>query len=499
MNAVRLAFDFCSTISDGEALISMLMSEEYAKVSRRTPNICQFIFELFEKDAMAIAASWTDEMHLEVEPILELPIFARSLRVTDVRYQEARYRTFSDALLWVASSLLLSIRLTYDGSYLQSDVDPLGPRAVFLTRPPEMIAVIHIPIALASTTGAKSVFLVFDSHPRPNHPDGAAVQFFPSDPADEVADYLTDLFQIDANLINDPTLEWHVQLLGQLSCHFLAPVTVHEAPNDYETNMALLSLKQRLTQAEQKLEAEVTEKKQLRSRIFDLQQEVAWLNNTERKKKDEIARLKAQLDGNSRHNQAKTSAWSWSRDSEKKDTKGKGREGRHDQFSHAESNGSRQRDFSSSVNGNEWPRPRSPPPRIPPKRSYTTSTTLNATPGPSNSWNDQKDAQDDDMMRSLEMAMAMQRAFDEERMAVLEDQSLARAAERPKFDCAICMESFTDEAIALVDPCDHSCCRECMRTHVQSKIEERRYPIPCPFCVANSDATVQPKAGAGCR
>lgn len=48
---------------------------------------------------MAIAASWPDEMHLEVEPILELPIFARSLQVIDVRYQEARFRTFSDALM----------------------------------------------------------------------------------------------------------------------------------------------------------------------------------------------------------------------------------------------------------------------------------------------------------------------------------------------------------------------------------------------------------------
>jgi hypothetical protein len=48
---------------------------------------------------MAIAASWPDQMHLEVEPILELPMFTQSLQVIDVQYREARFRTFSDALV----------------------------------------------------------------------------------------------------------------------------------------------------------------------------------------------------------------------------------------------------------------------------------------------------------------------------------------------------------------------------------------------------------------
>jgi hypothetical protein len=50
---------------------------------------------------MAIAASWPDQMHLEVEPILQLPLFTSSLQVLDARYGETRFRTFSDAVMWV--------------------------------------------------------------------------------------------------------------------------------------------------------------------------------------------------------------------------------------------------------------------------------------------------------------------------------------------------------------------------------------------------------------
>ncbi|KAG9081937.1 hypothetical protein FRC07_014370 [Ceratobasidium sp. 392] len=80
MNAIRLAFDFCSNIDDSEALFAALVSQDYIK------------------DAMEIATYWSNETHLEVEPILELPLFARSLQVTDVQYRDIRFRTFSDAL-----------------------------------------------------------------------------------------------------------------------------------------------------------------------------------------------------------------------------------------------------------------------------------------------------------------------------------------------------------------------------------------------------------------
>ncbi|KAG8787357.1 hypothetical protein FRC12_015643 [Ceratobasidium sp. 428] len=450
MNAIRIAFNLFSNVQDSEALISRLIGQDYVK------------------DAMEIATYWTNETHLEVEPILELPLFARSLQVTDVQYRDVRFRTFSDALF-----------------ALQSNEGPPGPRAVLLTRPPEIIAVIYIPLPIptnsTSRSKTQSLYLIFDSHPRPDHPDGTAVRIFPSHPADTVADYLADLFQIDAALMSDPTLEWHVQLLGQVSCHFLAPANIAEPQNEYAMNMAFLELKQQLFETKRKLDTEEKEKRQLRSRSFNLQQEIALLRNTDRMKNEEIRQLKGQLRETENQPWTNCSDWSWDH-AEKPDKKGKGREV---QVSRAipvigEYMSQIGSHFGGAGRSNHQPKTSSRPA---PSRARTIAAT---TAGPSSPRSPDDDIEDTDL-RSLEVAMAMQQEFDKERVTLLEDQQFAQAIERRKFDCNICMDSFTDEAIALVDGCDHSSCRECMRGHVQSKIDERRYPIPCPFCVAGSD------------
>ncbi|KAJ7153965.1 hypothetical protein C8R43DRAFT_1186848 [Mycena crocata] len=54
-----------------------------------------------------------------------------------------------------------------------------------------------------------------------------------------------------------------------------------------------------------------------------------------------------------------------------------------------------------------------------------------------------------------------------------------------QFDCAICQESHSVEDIAQVDICQHKFCRECMTDYVRSRLTgDRRYPIPCPNCLA---------------
>ncbi|KAG9081932.1 hypothetical protein FRC07_014371, partial [Ceratobasidium sp. 392] len=248
--------------------------------------------------------------------------------------------------------------------------------------------------------------------------------------------------------------------------------------------MTFLELKQQLSDTKRKLEAEEDEKRQLRSRIFNLQQEVVLLKNTERRKQEEIHQLKGRLGETKNPPRPMPSNWDWDRSySGKRDTKGKGRETQGPQTS-LTTNG-RESPVSITFDDVDWP-------RFPPKtsnrptssRAHTIST---ATVGPSSSRARDINIEDGDVTRSLEVAMALQREYDQEQMAMLEDQHLAQTIERRKFDCGICMDTFTDEAIALVDGCDHSCCRECMRSHVQSKIDERRYPISCPFCVVGSE------------
>lgn len=365
----------------------------------------------------------------------------------------------------------------------------------------------HVPIpqpdkATTTTSGAqvKSIYLIFDSHPRPDHPNGAAVQIFPSSPTDEVADYLMDLFQVDDALIKDPNLQWHVQLLGQVSYHLLAPAAASEPLSEYALNMQHLALIQRVNEAERKLREVESDKRRMQSKVFDLEQEVGLLKFAGQRRDEEMQRLRSDL------KPSKSSTWSFGSTHAKPDVKGKKRDDTHGwrddtygQYANAQLSGSGTFETESSPWAKAPTKSSRALPDIPSKssNSHSGSSTSYQAAGPSNCKN--LKPEDPDLARSLQLAMIMQQQFDLERETFSIDQSLARAAERPKFDCGICMESFTDEAIAVVDGCEHSCCRECMRSHIQSKIEERRYPIPCPFCVASTDNLPGPGTGVSCK
>lgn len=60
--------------------------------------------------------------------------------------------------------------------------------------------------------------------------------------------------------------------------------------------------------------------------------------------------------------------------------------------------------------------------------------------------------------------------------------------------CGICFEETPDDSIARPDPCGHTFCRECLRGHVTTCLEEHRFPILCPTCTAGKG---KGKAAAG--
>ena len=59
------------------------------------------------------------------------------------------------------------------------------------------------------------------------------------------------------------------------------------------------------------------------------------------------------------------------------------------------------------------------------------------------------------------------------------------SAARRLFVCGICLEEMPSDSVARPDPCGHAFCRECLREHVFARLDERRFPIPCPTCTAN--------------
>ncbi|CAE6412204.1 unnamed protein product [Rhizoctonia solani] len=489
MNAIRLTFELCSRRIEAEDLVSALVSEQFIRA------------------AMGIATYWPNNMHLEVEPILQLPLFSSTIRTLDDQYAECTYRTFSNAIV-----------------ALRFDEHSPGPRAVCLTRPPEVISVMHIPIpqptahdwAPWTSRRVDSIYLVFDSHPRPNHPNGAAVQIFPPRPMEDVAEYLMDLFQVDQDIINDPNLEWTAQLFGQLSYHVLAPSLAPELLDEYALNMRILEADRKRNWAEEKLKAAEAETRKLRSTVFDKEQEIAMLNFNNRRKQDEVQSLKAQLNRPlppPPREEPRTTSWLYggNRTGESSKSKGKRRdnsgswqnsplkeETRYPSWFANDTRGGEGSGSSGKGQGNlggsktntgsrtsgtsdfgfsQWNRG---PPRPP-------SDVSAVSPKASGSSGHRTVVKDEEEARSLELAFRLQREFDHETTQFSMGESLAKSMERSKFDCGICMEEYTDEAIARIDACGHSSCRDCMRSNIQSKIEERRYPIPCPFCVAGSN------------
>ena len=107
--------------------------------------------------------------------------------------------------------------------------------------------------------------MIFDSHPRPDHPGGAGFTFSTS--IDAIAYYLDNLLAIDQSILSDPSLQWQTQLLASFSgLLFVAkPTRFDSSPIEAERTVIESSL------AILALQAEVAE---LKSQNAALQQDL---------------------------------------------------------------------------------------------------------------------------------------------------------------------------------------------------------------------------------
>ena len=78
----------------------------------------------------------------------------------------------------------------------------------------------------------------------------------------------------------------------------------------------------------------------------------------------------------------------------------------------------------------------------------------------------------------------MYRQFDEEFQRLYERRENRMRNIQPKVKCGICMENHHGDQIIPLDPCRHEFCRDCIKSHVDVKLAERRFPILCPICTA---------------
>ena len=334
---------------------------------------------------------------------------------------------------------------TFDGSLIlitSEMVDLKVSTAAIITRPPEILACLKM--AVSPTL---NIFIIFDSHPRPQYADGAGLLVFGK--LEGAARALTELFPVVD--LSKSGLQWQAQLLSNYSAHILVPRPVHDRQAHFrhvamDSSLEVLALRERARQTD----ATMQENQRLERRVEELEQQL---------RRERAKGKRAELTARSSHNAAIMRPKELSRDNiGSTSTFSVGRATPTARLAASQPSGSR-------ATG---------------RRSQDT--------GQPSSMDIQSSHSDD----ALHIALELQRAFDEENQNLMQQMSeLSREVQRT-FKCEVCFDELPEDVVMRVNGCGHGFCRDCIRGHVQSKLQEHRYPILCPVCAASRDDDRKP-------
>ncbi len=290
-----------------------------------------------------------------------------------------------------------------------------------ITRPPEIITCAKIP------TPDQNIFVIFDTHPRPAHPDGSGITYLST--IKKTAQRLSEILSLDKDLLSESDLQWQVQLLANFSAHIFVPNDKWDTDSDDLTqallgsSLTILALQAQLSD----LTSSVREATQATSR---LEKENVGLQET-------VERLRERLRTETRRPppqatqrpEPRSTGWFWS-----------------------------------------------------PWQSQQANTSTAST---------NKVAQEQDYGQSLEYALSLQREFDEENRQLERERLALHATAQAVFDCSICLDTFPMDDAARVPGCRHLSCRDCLRQHVLTTLHDHRFlffvlyaPMECEiWCV----------------
>lgn len=91
----------------------------------------------------------------------------------------------------------------------------------------------------------------------------------------------------------------------------------------------------------------------------------------------------------------------------------------------------------------------------------------------------------EDLSESIERALKLHRMLDGEAVQPSRPQVEPYQHIKCIFRCGICLDDVPKEHVAQVEGCAHLICRNCLRDFICTKIEEHRFPISCPICLAS--------------
>ncbi|KZT12603.1 uncharacterized protein LAESUDRAFT_739975 [Laetiporus sulphureus 93-53] len=402
--------------------------------------------------------SWSRPAHLDVEEIYKAPVFNKSLKLVMFAYEHSGLGEFTQIL-----------------SHLSNHTrDTRSSTCAIITRPPEIVACVKL------ATNKSDVFVIFDSHPRPQkHPNGAAFIFQPSVVA--AASYLAELFSYDDRLLMDSSVQWQAQLLAHFSAHIFTArdtmgTTAELAEAVLEASLEVLNLRARVLELESHagdLEVENTQLSEDVTRLEDdiMELKAKNLRNDSRLRKSEgaangelippAAHCTNNLSSISEKVRGKMPAIPTERASQSSPRS----YGLNDRSAKPWNGGSRQASSRTGLNCSSSDEPMD-------MDDFTVAAIL---------LTQADQLKDADAMYAAEQ----QRKFDEEDHYLKRQMHDLKYTALDVFECGICFDQFNRDVVAEVEPCGHRFCRECARNYAVSKVEGHRYPIPCPLCMGD--------------
>ena len=361
--------------------------------------------------------------------------------------------------------------------------------AVIITRPPEIIACFKV----TDATSEQNAYVVFDSHPRPSHPEGAGLIF--SSSLENTAKIIKGILHVDKDLISSPDLQWEAQLLTNCSGHIYVAKnwSLDEEKFILESSLTILTLRSEVMELKQQNDA-------LTSQNVKLEEEVASLENAVNQEKMKAERASAALSRQefkpARRDYYQPNAVAGpSRLPLNNRTPLHG--GAHSIWA----------DFPPLAPVKSYPSNAttgllqlSPPNRIPQYKGAQSIFADNPPPVPTKRPSTYE-LEDDilekmqidfikedskESMHSLNAAFKLQKAFDTEDALLRNQGTQLKSYLQTTFNCGICLETCPEDDAATVDGCGHMICRSCMKGFITSKIAEHRFPILCPICAAGN-------------
>ncbi|EJD00190.1 uncharacterized protein FOMMEDRAFT_159840 [Fomitiporia mediterranea MF3/22] len=403
------------------------------------------------ENIMSICSKWTSDAHLEVEDILKTPLFKATLRHIRTDYGPAGQSTF-EAMLRRLGQL----------------ASQSASCAVVITRPPEIVMCMKI-------AHPQDLFVIFDSHPRKSHPDGAAFIFRGS--LESASRHLSELFPVDARLLApDSDLQWQAALLAHVSGHYFKLSRndmrmSQEAEQAFlEANCSILLAKAEENEAKSCSALLSSENERLKTNLELMQDELEFLKAEKAARTAELEELRELKKVLSSHAQVQsaTACTSCLRDSENRVKY---------QSSVARSIFGNVYDtrnnFQNSIHSNDS--------RL--AQNFELSEAISRT-GSKGKRKEPLFPEDN----GLEAAIRLQLEYQEENAALIAQmQRLQETFVQQMFDCRICMDQLPIDDVARLNDCEHLFCRSCIRQYISSKLEDRKFPIHCPCCSAEGD------------